>query len=144
MKTLSLMLLFTVISFPLWAQRNVVLIVNESNPISSLSAFQISEMYLKKNRTWPNGEAVRFFDRSDESIERKSFLSSILRRSSRELEQFWIGQKLYTGNSAPSQLSSDKMTFALVSRFPGAIGYILEDNFLENKGIKKIEVTGTP
>lgn len=143
MKT-CLILLLLFISSAASAQRSIVFIVNASNPSSQLTTFQISDMFLKKSRTWADGAAVRFFDRADNSEIRKSFLKTILRRTAREIDQYWIGQKLYTGNSAPAQIASDSMTIAMVSRFPGAIGYIDAENFQEAAGIKKVEIINKP
>lgn len=140
------LLLIYLIFLPLYvhAQKDILIIVNANNPVERLSPFQISEMYLKKNRTWNNGESVRFFDRNDESSTRREFLNKFIKRSSRDIDQYWIGQKLYTGNSAPVQVTSDSMAISLVSRFPGAIGYISPENYQENKGIKKVEIDTTP
>ena len=118
--------------------------MNAENPVQKLTPFQISEMYLKKTRNWSNGNPVRFFDRNDGTPERKLFLNYVLKRSSRDIDQYWIGQKLYTGNSAPVQLASDNMAISLVARFPGAISYISPESFQENKGIKKIEIDANP
>ncbi len=115
------------------------IIVNEKNPVTEISPEQISDYFFKRNRSWPNGMPVRFFDHRDESDERKVFLSTVLRKTSREIELFWIGQKLYTGNSAPLQITSDTMTASLVARFPGAIGYV-SSTFPGAPGVKKIAV----
>lgn len=129
------------LSFFMANAQSVVFIVNDKNPVTNLSKQQVLNFYFKKIRQWPDGNEVRFFDRSDESQERKIFLKDILNKSSRDLEEFWIGQKLYTGNSAPSQLDTDRMVRNMVMRFPGAIGYVSAD-FPITEGIKKIEITG--
>lgn len=117
----------------------LAIIVNEQNPVSEISPLQIQNYFLKRVREWPNGMAVRFFDRRDDSKERKQFLNLYLRKSSRELELYWIGQKLYSGNSAPIQVSTDSMMASMVSRFPGAIGYV-SAGFPGAPGIKKINI----
>ena len=143
MKTLLILLTFF-LSLNAFAQKGLIIIVNANNPVQKLTTFQISEMFLKKSRNWQDGNPIRFFDRNDDTPERKAFLTYIMKRTARDLDQYWIGQKLYTGNSAPVQLASDSMTISLVSRFPGAISYISPDSFIENKGIKKIEIEANP
>lgn len=118
----------------------IVVIVNESNPLQSISKDQLRDYFLKKTKTWPDGSPVKFFDRREESRERNLFLNNFIERSSREVETFWIGQKLYTGHSAPTQVSSDSMTMALIARFPGAISYLSSEVPLKS-GLKKIQVT---
>jgi len=118
---------------------DVVIIINEKNPISELSEEQIANFFLKKNRLWPSGEAVRIFDQPSDKEERKIFLKNYIKKSSRELELYWIGQKLYTGYSAPLQINSDLMT-GVVARFPGAIGYV-SSSFSGAPGVKKILIS---
>lgn len=121
-----------------WAQEASI-IVNEANTVEELTSSQISEYFMKKRKTWPDGNQVRFFDRTDDSPERKFFMEKILHKKPREMELYWIGQKLYTGHSAPTQVSSDSITLTLVSRFPGAIGIISTDALL-TKGVKKVKI----
>lgn len=117
---------------------DVIIIINEKNPISELSEEQIANFFLKKNRQWPSGESVRFFDQLNEKEERKTFLKKYIKKSSREVELYWIGQKLYTGYSAPLQINSDLMV-GVVARFPGAIGYV-PSSFSGAPGVKKISI----
>lgn len=115
----------------------LAIIVNAQNSMNSLSRTQISDFFLKKSKQWPDGTAVRFFDRSDASELRKTFLRTFINKSSRDIELYWIGQKLYSGLSAPSQLSSDNMTEIMVSRFPGGVGYVSKE-YVTTRPVKKI------
>lgn len=119
--------------------QEIVIIVNEQNPISELSDRQVENYFLKKVQQWPNGTPVRFFDQRDDRSEKKIFLNSVLKKSSREIELFWIGQKLYSGNSAPLQISSDAIMASMVARFPGAIGYV-SSSFSGAPGVKKVSL----
>jgi len=130
-----LFILFTSMSFG----EEISIIVNEKNPLSNISADRLAHYYFKENRQWPNGQPVRFFDQKDESEVRKMFLDTVLKKTSREVELFWIGQKLYTGNRAPLQLGSDSMVASMVARFPGAVGYV-SSTFTSAPGVKKIEL----
>jgi ABC-type phosphate transport system substrate-binding protein len=122
-----------------WSQ-NLTVIVNSQNPMTSLSRSQLADFYLKKVKSWPDGVPLRVFDRNDNSVLRKEFLKYILHRTPRDIELYWIGQKLYTGHSAPTQVSTDTMVEIMVSRFPGAIGYISKDHEL-TRPVKKISIT---
>lgn len=139
MKNLLLIIIFLFSHFSFSGENKVFFIVNRDNPVSKLSATQIADYFLKKNRTWEDGETVRFFDRLEGSLERKHFLSSILKRSSREIDSFWIGQKLFSGDSAPVQVDTDKMTINLVARFRGAISFVSSPPD-ESKSVKVIQI----
>lgn len=133
-----LFLLLLSFSSNAFAQGKIIIIVNESSSISYLTRTQIQELFFKTVREWQDGSAVRFFDRVD-SPERNIFLKYYLRRTQRQVDRYWIAQKLRSGASAPTQLTSDSMTASLVARFPGGIGYVSE-TFRGAKGVKLIEV----
>lgn len=133
-----LFLIIAVMSGVLFSQE-ITIIVNEKNPQAEISRSTLARYYFKEIRQWPDGMPVRFFDQRDDAETRKIFLESILRKSSREVELFWIGQKLYTGNRAPLQIGSDNMIASMVARFPGAVGYV-SPSFTGAPGVKKIEV----
>lgn len=120
----------------------IVFIVNSENPISQLTTNDISDYYFKRKRIWPNLENVRFIDRSPENSLRHYFLKNVLKKSRGEVEQFWIGQKLYTGDSAPLGESTDQGTIKFCSSFKGALGYISPTSVtaLTNKNVKTIKV----
>lgn len=118
---------------------DIVFIVNSENPADEISVADIRDYYFKFKRRWPNGESVRFIDRSAPDI-RETFLRKILHKSNSDVELFWIGQKLYTGNSAPLREASDRATIQFVSSFPGAIGYVTSEAASAAKNIKVISL----
>lgn len=135
-----LLLFFLTITSKGFAQESIAIIVNKDNPANSLTRSEISDYFFKNIKHWPNGTAIRFIDRQPGSEEKKKFLRQIIRRSSSEVDMFWIGQKLYTGASSPLQVSNDQMMASVVSSFSGAIGYVSEGYPISGK-IKKVEVT---
>lgn len=136
---LKFLFFFLLVTSFAWGQK-IIFIVNSSNTVSRISHDQLQDFYFKRNRTWPNGLPIRFFDRTDGTEVRKLFLDNILKKTSRQVDQFWIGQKLYTGDSAPTKISTNSLMINLVSRFPGGIGYLSEETVLPD-GVKVIEVT---
>lgn len=137
MKTLILILSLC-IAFPVFAQK-IIVVTNVMNSTTMITRDQIQDYFFKRNRLWPDGKPVRFFDRQDNSQERIYFLKSLIRKTARQVDQFWIGQKFNTGDSAPIQVSTDTMTLNLVSRFPGGISYVNEGVTLP-KNVKVLEV----
>ena len=121
------------------ASSDIVIIVNEKNNISSIKISELEDFFMKKTRHWPNGNNVRFFDHRDENENRKIFLEKFVQKTSRELELYWIGEKIYTGNVAPIKITSDSMMSSMVSRFPGGIGYV-SSKFKIPKAVKIIEI----
>lgn len=120
--------------------KEFAIIVNAQNPSNVISRMQITDFFLKRVKTWPDGVTQRFFDRTDRSPIRREFLRSVIRKSSRDIEMYWIGQKLYSGQTAPTQVATDNMVEIMVSRFPGGIGYVSKD-YEPTRSVKKIIIS---
>lgn len=138
MRVLIISILIT-FSTTVFAQK-IVIVTNSKNSANQISLDQIQDYFFKRSRQWPDGKAVRFFDRADNSHERNVFLKDYLKRTARQVDQFWIAQKFNTGDSAPIQISSDSMTLNLISRFPGGIGYVRESAVLP-KSVKPLAIS---
>jgi len=137
MKSLFIILLFLV-SYSAMAEK-VIIVTNIMNSTNQITRDQIQDYFFKRNRLWPDGKPVRFFDRQDNSAERTYFLKYHLHKTARQVDQFWIGQKFNTGDSAPIQVSTETMTLNMVSRFPGGISYVNEGVRLP-KNVKVLEI----
>ncbi len=135
--SLFFILLLTSTDFALSADISVI--VNSKNSISSITTVELNDFFIKKNRSWSDGEPVRFFDHREESANKKLFLKKFIRKTSREIELYWIGEKIYTGNIAPIQVTSDSMMAAMVTRFKGGIGYV-SGQFSIPKTVKRLTV----
>lgn len=126
---------------PRAAGDGVVVVVSAGLSLDTIGADDLGAYYLKKKKNWPDGTAVRFVDRASGTPERGSFFRKVLKQSESEVDQFWIGQKLYTGDSAPLQVMSDSMVIQFVSAFPGAIGYVSPSTVLRDKRVRAVKVT---
>lgn len=138
MKSPVFILLLLLISLPVMAEK-IVIVTNVMNTSNRITRDQIQDYFFKRNRQWPDGKPVRFFDRLDNSAEREKFLKNFLFKTSRQIDQFWIAQKFNTGDSAPIQVTTDTMTLNMVSRFPGGISYVNEGISLP-KNVKVLEI----
>lgn len=117
---------------------DVVFIVNAENPAEKLTVTEIRDFYFKRKRRWNNGEGIRFMDRTNGPL-REIFLKKYINKSTSDVELFWIGQKLYSGDSAPLKEASDSTTMSFVGSLKGAIGYVSEATLLR-KNVKAIKV----
>src|SRR5690606_9208861 len=99
---------------------DIVFIVNSANPATTVTFKEINDYFFKRDRDWPDGTSVRFVDQKNSPV-RNLFLKTYLHKSAAEVDRFWIGQKLYSGDSAPMQSPSDSLTIQFVGAFNGAI-----------------------
>lgn len=132
-------MLTLLLSVSVMAASDIVVIVNAKNPVTSIKNSELEDYFMKRTRNWGNGDTVRFFDYRDENANRKVFLKKFVQKTSREVELYWIGEKIYTGNIAPIQITSDSMMTSMVSRFPGGIGYV-SSKYKIPKTVKIIEI----
>ena len=100
------------------------IIVNSSNPISSLTKKQVSDLFLKKVDKWDHGLKVMPVDQSITAPVREVFSKEILNRSGRQVKSYWQ-QQLFSGSSVPPpEEGSDNSILNYVKANPGAIGYV--------------------
>lgn len=118
----------------------LVFIVNAGNPLTQISSADLRDYFLKRKRVWPDKTDVRFIDRPSSVPLRKLFLEKIINKSAKDLELYWIGQKLYSGDSAPLQEAQESMIVKFVSTFKGAIGYISSSTEIDSKLVKIVKI----
>ena len=99
-------------------------VVNASNPVSSMSRDEVSRLFLKKGNAWPNGQAAQPVDLSKDSATRKAFSRTVLGRDVAAVESYWQ-QAIFSGRAVPpAEKGSDAEVMAFVRANPGAIGYV--------------------
>ncbi len=103
-----------------------MVIVNSSNSATEITLGDLADYYFKRKLRWPDGSKVQFIDQKDGGP-RKGLFLKLLDKSQRDLDLFWIGEKNFSGSSAPLQAPSDTMVLSMVGTLPGAIGYVGEE-----------------
>ncbi len=116
----------------------IVVIVNAANTTTQITDNELANFFLKRKREWSDGTAVRFIDRK-EGATRREFLSEYIGKSARNIDLYWIGQKLYSGDAAPMQVDSNTSVVSLVSALRGAVSYVSAETPL-NSSVKKLEI----
>ena len=143
-KTICVIIALTLCSDIRAAEIRIVFIVNRENPVTQISARDLTDYYKKQKRFWPDETPVRWVDRNPGSPERDAFLKAILKQSESSIDLYWFGQKLHSGDSMPLQVSSDEKVIEFVKSFKGAIGYISSSNRLAGEGVKEVRIAGMP
>jgi TonB family protein len=96
------------------------IVVNQTNPTSSLSKTQISNIFLRKQSTWDTGEPVLPVDQVESSPLREAFSKDVLGMSPAAADQTLSSQHV----DRPMSVGTDREVLAYVRLKPGAIGYI--------------------
>jgi len=115
-------------------------IVNKSNPTTSLTKEEVSNLFLKKTTQWKDGQSVLPVDLSDKSPTRKAFSETMLRKPAGAVKSYWQ-QQVFSGRAtAPVQQDNEKAVLRYVQDNPGAIGYISPDVNYAAYRVKIVEV----
>lgn len=101
-----------------------VVIVNHSNPITSLPATELQRVFRKQTRMWRHGESIVPVDWDATSEVRQEFSRLVMGRSVREMADFWIQQSITQGLAPPSTQKSTRAILRFVASVPGAISYV--------------------
>lgn len=118
------------------------IIVHRENPVTSLTIPDLQRIFRKQTRMWPNGESVVPVDWDATSPVRDSFSQKVLRRSVREMAEFWVQQSITQGLTPPTTLKSARAILRFVASVPGAIAYAPAQEV--DATVKKVDVKGLP
>ena len=114
-------------------------IVHGSNVLDALAPDEVSKLFLRKTRQWPDGLAVAPVDLPAASAIREAFSEAIHGRSASKIESYWR-QQLFGGEAVPpAELESDAAVIEFVGSEPGAIGYVSAGASLQ--GVKRLQIT---
>jgi ABC-type phosphate transport system substrate-binding protein len=98
-------------------------IVNEANPVSTMTTAEVAQLFLKKRTTWPSGGQAMPVDQTSGRA-RAAFSQEVLGRDISAMRLYWQ-QQVFSGRAtAPDEKPSDAAVMAVVRDNPGAIGYV--------------------
>ncbi len=99
-------------------------VVNSSNPSTTMSKQQVRLIFLKKTSKWENGTKAVPVDQAEDRTVRRSFTSAVHGKKVSAIKSYWQ-KMIFSGRATPpSEKSSDSEVLAFVARNPGAIGYV--------------------
>jgi ABC-type phosphate transport system substrate-binding protein len=114
------------------------IVVHPRNPASTLARRTLEDAFLKKVKTWPNGETIRPVDLEPDSAVRQRFSEEILKRPVAAVRAYWQ-QCIFSGrNLPPPELDTDDEVLSYVAKYPGAVGYVSANAPL--RGVKVVSV----
>lgn len=136
----ALLLLLAALQRPAAAQQGFVVIVNASNPVSSLSADELSRIFLKKTARWENGSRVEPVDLASSSAVRARFSQAVHGKGTAAVSAYWQ-KMIFSGREVPpAELGSAAEVIAFVASHRGGVGYVAEGTPL-GEGVKAARIT---
>lgn len=133
----------TLVLLPASASADIVVIINQSNKIESLTKRQVIDLYMGRESHFPNGTRSLRFDQSKNSTIRADFYYQLTHMNLPSINAYWA-RLIFTGRaSAPFTLSNDTEMIEIVEKNPSAIGYI-DKQFLTDRVKVVFELNGNP
>jgi len=128
-----------VASANVWAQaKSYKVIVNPSNPISSMSREDVSRIFLKKTTKFPDGRGASPVDLSVNSSTRENFSKDVHGKPASAVEAYWQ-QLIFSGRDVPPAQKSESGALDFVRSNENGIGYVSAG--ADTAGVKVISVT---
>ena len=115
------------------------LVVHAANPVTALSRDNVTQIFLRKTTSWPNGQPIVPVDQRSDAPSRHSFSMGVLRKDTNEIASYW-NQMIFSGRALPPPTKgSDEEVLAYVRANPNAIGYIGGETPI-GEGVKVVRV----
>jgi len=99
-------------------------VVNKANPVSSLTRAELSAIFMRRLRSWPDGTEIRPVDHRADARVRERFSRAVHGKSVAYVIRYW--QRLIFAGRAipPPQVQSSAAAMEVVSANRGAICYV--------------------
>ena len=109
---------------PAGAAEPFQVVVHASNPVSELSAQEVSKMFLKKFVRWGDGTRVLPVDLEERSAVRETFSLRVHGKSTSAIKAFWQ-RMIFSGREVPPpEKKTAREVVDYVRGHKGAIGYV--------------------
>ena len=116
-----------------------VVVVHESNPITSVRGDELSKMFLKKITVWRTKQPVVVVDQAETTKIRQQFCRDVHHRDLQSVQGYWQTQ-IFSGRAVPpQQRAGDSEVLAFVAGNPNAVGYVSAGATLP-PGVKVLEI----
>ena len=107
-----------------WAQGgSYKIVVNPSNPLTSMSRDDVSRIFLKKSAKFPDGRGASPVDLPASSPIRESFSKNIHGKPASAVDAYWQ-QQIFSGRDIPPAQKSESAALSFVRSNENGIAYV--------------------
>lgn len=116
-----------------------VVIINQTNPVTSLTRQEVADMFMKQTRQWSHGGDVHPVDQPALATVRDAFSRAVHGKPASAVASWW-GQQMFSGRAVPPpQRGNDRAVNAFVREDGLAIGYVSPGT--TETGVKILHIT---
>jgi ABC-type phosphate transport system substrate-binding protein len=132
---------FVVLSVSLASARDLALVSNKTNAVSTLTVTDLVKLCKAQNNRWPDGKPITFVMRPPSAPEMKLILEKVYGMSESEVS----GLIVTSNHGRPNHpailvVSSDEELLNRVASLPGAIGVV--DVYSINSSVAVVKIAG--
>jgi ABC-type phosphate transport system substrate-binding protein len=133
--------LFLVTSVSLAAARDLAVVSNKSNAVSSLTLAELAKVCKAQTNHWPDGKSVTFIMRAPATPEMKMFLEKVYELPSGQVKELIAtANQGRAGHPAIMVVDTDEDLVNKVASIPGAVGVV--DVYAINSAVTVVKVAG--
>jgi ABC-type phosphate transport system substrate-binding protein len=116
-------------------------VVNASNPTSTLTKQELSRLFLKKTKLWKeSGETVLPVDLVENAV-REDFSKEVHGKKVAAVKAYWQ-KKIFSGRAVPPpEKTSDEDVMQYVAEHAGAIGYVSASAEIDPEKVTIVKIT---
>jgi ABC-type phosphate transport system substrate-binding protein len=134
----AIAVVLTLASANVWVQgKSYKVIVNQSNPVSSMRREDMSRIFLKKTTKFPDGRGASPVDLPVNSSIREVFSKEVHGKPSSAVDAYWQ-QLIFSGRDVPPAQKNESGALEFVRSNENGIGYV--SSGADTAGVKVISV----
>ena len=134
-------LLFFAITVPLAAARDLALVSNKTNPVSTMTVPDLVKISKGQTNKWPDGKSVTFIMRAPSAPEMKLLLEKVYELPEAQVKELIANANHgRIGHPAIIIADSDEDLVNKVASIPGALGVV--DVYAINSSVSVLKIAG--
>jgi ABC-type phosphate transport system substrate-binding protein len=122
MKKILLTAVLAALVFPACAE--LVVVVNPKNPVATMTADQVAQVFLGRSSSFPAGGNATPVDQKEGVAIRDEFYTKVADKNPGQVKAYWAKQMFSGKGSPPREAASSADVKHAVASDAGAIGYI--------------------
>lgn len=103
---------------------DVILVIANKSVTASVTRDVLRPIFQTKTTSWPDGSDARPFNLPDTDPARHGFDAAVLGLDPDRVARYWVDRKIRGGERPPKTAPSGAVMLKVVSKTPGAVGYI--------------------
>ena len=116
---------------------DIVIITNKDNPVSSVSAKDVKNIYLGKMVVWSDGTSIDPYGHKDRDLS-NLLVKTYVKKSPQQYFLYWQNAVFTGKGSPPIEVENDEQMKKIVAATKGAVGFISASSL--DASVKKLTV----